>query len=152
MSILNHRTDRVKPTPCPCEDCEADRDARALATHLGLADEPDPTIEADARAADAVRWSLWSPILKRPTDDDEPDEWVEAWEFPGDDDRSWAAQFSEEGCAEDDLSPWEEALEVLTEPAWERACREHAEEMEAMAQEALYHELVSRLGGFCDDC
>jgi hypothetical protein len=156
--------------PCPDEECSVCSDARAhaLAAHLGLADEPDagrydvstvdlsafadpatdPAIEADARAAESVSWGGWEPILKRPVDEDEPDELVEAWEpAPDEEDRAWAAQFSEEGAALDDLSPWEEALEILGERSWERACREHAEMMEEMELEHTYHLLIETLGG-----
>jgi hypothetical protein len=160
--------------PCPDEECSVCSDARAhaLAAHLGLADEPDagrydvstvdlsafadpatdPAIEADARAAESVSWGGWEPILKRPTDDDEPDDLVEAWEpAPDEEDRAWAAQFSEEGAALDDLSPWECWLEAFSEPTYERACRLHAELMEEEEQEFLYNDLVSRLGGFSAD-
>jgi hypothetical protein len=144
---LPHQSPFGNPCVEGCPICD-DEAARRLAAHLGLADEPDPTIEADARAAESVSWGLFSPDLPRTYRDEEnPDELVEAWEFPGDDDRSWAAQFNEEGCAEDDLSPWEEALEILGERSWERACREHAEMMEEMELEHTYHLLIETLGG-----
>jgi hypothetical protein len=142
--------------PCPDEECFvcSDARARALAAHLGLAGEPDPTIEADARAADAVRWNLFSPDLPRTYRDEENPGEAEPWGPDDPDDATRLELFpwaKEGGCFENDLTPEEEAMEILGEPAWERACREHAEEMEAMAQEALYHELIDTLGGFPAD-
>jgi hypothetical protein len=157
--------------PCPDEECSVCSDARAhaLAAHLGLADEPDagrydvstvdlsafadpatdPAIEADARAAESVSWGGWEPILKRPTDDDEPDDLVEAWE-PAPEDRKWWAAESVEGCGIDELSPEEQENELYGESEWVAACKEHARWMEEQEQENAYHEMIGRLtmGGF----
>jgi hypothetical protein len=144
--------------PCPDEECFVCSDARAqaLATHLGLADEPDPTIEADARAADSIRWGLWSPDLPRTyRDEDGPDELVEAFEFPDEEDDAarlelfpWA---TEGGCFEDDLTPEEEEILLWGESEWSQACREFADWMEERELEALYLRRVEALGGFSAD-
>jgi hypothetical protein len=149
LSTLPHQP--ISDNPCDCRRC-SDADAAELAAHLGLSDPADDpaAIEADARAAEAVNWGGWEPILKRPTDADDPGEPAGAW-GPDPEDAAWAAQFNEEGCAEDDLSPFEEWMEAFTEPSFERACRLHAELMEEEEQEFLYNDLVSRLGGFSAD-
>lgn len=146
MSILNHGTDRVKPSPCPCEDCQADRDARDLAVHLGMADDLDLADEA----ADRTVWGLWSADLSRTyLDRDNPGE-AEPW-GPDDKDREWWAEESfYAGCGEDELSPEEQEVELYGESEWVAACKEHAREMEEREQEAAYHEMIGRLtmGGF----
>jgi hypothetical protein len=151
MTILNHGTGRVNPSPCPCEDCQADVSAAALAARFGLADDdPDPAaIEADARAAEAIRWGQWSPVYKRPVDADYLGDLARAWE-PRDDDREWWATENVEGCGEDELSPEEQENELYGESEWIAACKEHARWMEEQEQEAAYHEMIGRLslGGF----
>jgi hypothetical protein len=155
VESLPHQSPFGNPCVEGCEICDNEA-AEQIADHLGLADEPDPTLEADARAADAVRWGGWEPILKRPTDDDEPDELVEAWEpAPNEEDDAarlelfpWA---TEGGVGIDELSPQEQEIELWGESEWVQACREFADWMEERELEALYLRRVEALGGFSAD-
>jgi hypothetical protein len=153
MESLHHNPTTGNPCPESCPICD-DADATELAAHLGLADEPDPAIEADARAADAVRWNLFSPDLPRTYRDEENPGEAEPWGPDDPDDATRLELFpwaKEGGCFDDDLTPEEEEIMLWGEDEWVQACREFADWIEERELEALYLRRVEALGGFSAD-
>lgn len=146
--MSNLHRESLSANPCPDHGCSVcdDASAEALAAQLGLADDLDLADEA----ADRVVFQQVDCLFIRPRDEDAPADLEATWEDVGDADREWWAQLNEEGAGADDLSPFEEWIE-LCDTSFERACQLHAALMEEEEQEALYNQLVSQLGGFHAD-
>lgn len=140
MSILHHNSTASNFDSCRCYIC-LDREAREQAIALGMTHAPEPDADPDLVVFCQTNRE------RRYRDEDAPGESEGEGRPPSENDRTWWAGLNDEGSAEWELSPWEEALEVFGEPAWNRACREHAAELERLAMEAAYYERLDSLGG-----